>query len=403
MSFRLAYLVTHPIQYQAPLLRAVARDPDIALKVFFGSDFSVQKFVDPGFGQVIEWDVPLLEGYEHEMLPCRFGPLAPGDLPSFWRPFNRGLTKALVAGRFQALWVHGYNRAYHWAAIAVAKRLGLKVLLRDEATDISASRGPVKQMLKSAFFRLLDQGIDAYLAIGRLNRDYYRGFGIDEAKIFPMPYAVDNAFFRARIADATPEREILRARLGLKPDRPVILFAGKLIPRKRPLDLLEAYARIAGEPAARSPYLLFAGDGELKPELERRIASHALDRVRLLGFQSQTELAALYDLADLFVLPSERESWGLVVNEAMNAGRAIILNDRIGAGADLLIDGENGFIYPVGDVEALATCLRTSLRDPERLAAMGRRSRAIVDGWSFREDIAGLKQALAAIAPGARA
>jgi glycosyltransferase involved in cell wall biosynthesis len=400
MTFRLAYLVTHPIQYQAPLLRAVAADPDIILKVFFGSDFSVQKFVDPGFGQAIEWDVPLLEGYAHEMLPARSAALAPGELPGFWRPFNRGLATALAAGRFQALWVHGYNRAYHWAAIAAAKRLGLKVLLRDEATGVSAARGPVKQMLKSAFFRLLDRGVDAYLAIGRLNRDYYRGFGVAESKIFPMPYAVDNAFFQARIAEAVPEREIFRARLGLKADRPIILFAGKLIERKRPLDLLDAYARIVEEPAARAPYLLFAGDGELKPELTRRIAAAKLEGVRLLGFQSQVQLAALYDLADLFVLPSERESWGLVVNEAMNAGRAVIVNDRIGAGADLVIGGENGFIYPVGDVEALATCLRSALRDPERLAAMGRRSRAVIDGWSFREDVAGLKQALAAIGPG---
>src|SRR6185312_7450233 len=147
-------------------------------------------------------------------------------------------------------------------------------------------------------------------------------------------------------------------------------------------------------------YLLFAGDGELKPELERRIAAERLDRVKLLGFQSQAQLAALYELADLFVLPSERESWGLVVNEAMNAGRAIIVNDRIGAGADLVIGGENGFTYPVGEVEALATCLRSALRDPQRLAAMGSRSREIIEHWSFREDVAGLKQALAAILPG---
>jgi len=101
MTFRLAYLVTHPIQYQAPLLRAVAADPDIILKVFFGSDFSVQKFVDPGFGQTIEWDVPLLDGYPHELLPARSRALKKGELPGFWRPFNRGLATSLAAGRFR--------------------------------------------------------------------------------------------------------------------------------------------------------------------------------------------------------------------------------------------------------------------------------------------------------------
>jgi len=132
------------------------------------------------------------------------------------------------------------------------------------------------------------------------------------------------------------------------------------------------------------------------------IAASGLDGVRLLGFQSQAELGALYDLADLFVLPSERESWGLVVNEAMNGGCAVIVNDRIGAGADLVSGGDNGFIYPVGDVAALATALRSALRDPARLAAMGAKSRDMIGRWSFGEDVAGLKQALAAILPGRR-
>jgi glycosyltransferase involved in cell wall biosynthesis len=375
-------------------LRRVAADPEIDLTAFFASDFSVRSFVDPGFGQAISWDVDLLDGYRHEMLATRFGALGRGSEPSFWRPFNRGLRKALVEGRFEALWVHGYNRAYHWAAIAVAKRLGLKVLLRDEATDLSAARGPLKQMAKTGFFRLLDRWVDAYLAIGSRNADYYRGFGVAPEKIFLMPYAVDNDFFQARIATVASERELLRARLGLKPDRPIILFAGKLIARKRPLDLLAAYRSVAREPELRAPYLLFAGDGDLREEIARRIATDDLPGVQLLGFQSQAQLAALYDLCDVFVLPSERESWGLVVNEAMNAGRAIIVDDRIGAGADLVRGGENGFIYPVGDVAALAVCLRSSLRDPARLAAMGRKSREIIDGWSFAEDLVGLKRAI---------
>ncbi len=211
-----------------------------------------------------------------------------------------------------------------------------------------------------------------------------------------MPYAVDNGFFQTAVARAAPERAILRARLGLVPDRPVILFAAKLIERKRPLDLLEAYATVGREPAARAPYLLFAGDGALKAQLEAGIARRGLTDARLLGFQSQAQLAALYDLADVLVLPSERESWGLVINEAMNAGCAIIANDRVGAAADLVRGGDNGFVYPCGDVAALAVSLRAVLRDPARAAAMGARSRALIGRWSFTEDLAGLRAALAA-------
>jgi glycosyltransferase involved in cell wall biosynthesis len=393
---RLAYLVTHPIQYQAPLLRLIANQPDIDLHVMFGSDFSVRQFVDPGFGRTIAWDVPLLDGYSSEILPSLGRPLADNALPSFWRPLSHGIARRLAAGRFDALWVHGYNRASHWAAMLAAKRLGLAVLVRDEATQVSAPRSLAKRVLKQAFFRALDRLVDGFLAIGSLNRDYYLGHGIAPAKLFSMPYAVDNGFFQATVARAASERAALRARLGLAPDRPVILFAAKLIARKRPFDLLEAYAGIAGDDAARAPYLLFAGDGELRPALEAAIARRGLADARLLGFQSQAELAALYDLADLLVLPSERESWGLVVNEAMNAGCAIVVDDRIGAGADLVRGGDNGFVYPCGDVAALAVCLRSVLRDPARCHAMGRRSRALIDQWGFAEDLAGLRAALAA-------
>jgi len=175
--------------------------------------------------------------------------------------------------------------------------------------------------------------------------------------------------------------------------------AAKLIARKRPLDLLDAYARIASDPAVRAPYLLFAGDGELRPVLEAAIARQKLDGARVLGFQSQAQLAALYDLADLLVLPSERESWGLVVNEAMNAGRAIVASDRIGSAVDLVKPGQNGAIFRCDDVEDFARALRDVIGDADRLAAMGRASRAIIDRWDFDADVAGLRPALAALLP----
>lgn len=387
-AWRLAYLLTHPIQYQAPLLRAIAAEPDIDLEVFYCSDMSLGRFQDPGFGQAVEWDVPLLEGYRSQFLPG----LGSRRRLGLWRPLSYGLAPRLRAGGFEALWVHGYARPYHLAAVAQARRLGLKVLLRDEATEVSAPRGPLKRLVKRAFFAALRQGVDAFLAIGSLNAAYYRAHGVPDERIFRVPYAVDNAHFRS--AAAAAEQRPLRAELGLEPGRPVALFVGKLIARKRPLDLLEAYARLAAEPPARLPYLLLAGDGDLRGELERRAAG--LEGVRLLGFRGQRELPALYALADVLVLPSEREAWGLVVNEAMNAGTAVIASDRVGAAADLVREGDNGYVYPVGDAEALAAALRRTLADPAVSRRMGARSREIIDGWGFREDIAGLKAALAA-------
>lgn len=395
-DIRLAYLVTHPIQYQAPLLRRLAREPGLALTVFFCSDFTTKKFLDPSFGRVIEWDVPLLEGYRHEFLRALGG----RERVSFWRPFNYGLGRSLKEGRFEVLWIHGYNRWFHWLAMWSAKRLGLKVLIRDEATLRSSRRSIGKRLLKTGFFMGLNRLADGFLAIGSLNREYYRHYGIPEEKIFWMPYAVDNSFFQTEARRAGARREEWRRELGLAPGRPVILFLGKLEPRKRPADLLAAYIHLTRKGAmAGPPYLLFVGDGEQRQPLEELTREMQLEGVRFLGFKNQTELPAYYDLCDVLVLPSVHEPWGLVVNEAMNAGKAVIVSDQVGCGPDLVRNGENGYIFPAGEMAALAAALSKVLADPETCRRMGARSRAIISPWGFSEDLAGLRQALQAVMP----
>ncbi|HZO80965.1 MAG TPA: glycosyltransferase family 4 protein [Candidatus Binataceae bacterium] len=388
---RLAYLVTHPIQYQAPLLRRIAAEPDIRLKVFFASDVSLREFVDRGFSRAIRWDVPLLSGYEYEFLPA----LGSKNNPSFWRPINYGLAARLEAGRFDALWVHGYMRWQHWAAMAAAKRRGIKVLVRDEATAISSLRGAPKRKLKKLLFAWLKRVADGFLAIGTLNGRYYQQSGIPDRRISMMPYAVDNAFFHARAAESASARAALRAALDLEPRRPVILYAGKMTARKAPGDLLDAYARLASScPAGRRPYLLYVGDGELRRALEQRASARGLDTIRFLGFKNQTEMPALYELSDVCVVPSLVEPWGLVVNEAMNAGKAIVASDRVGCAPDLVHDGVNGFIFKAGDRADLTRRLEEALADPHRCAAMGQRSLEIIGRWSFEEDVQGLRTAL---------
>jgi glycosyltransferase involved in cell wall biosynthesis len=400
-KLRLAYLVTHPIQYQAPLLRLVAAQPDIDLTVFFRTDFSARAFTAGEFGREITWDVPLLEGYRHRVLPQLFAP-PPGHQPplDFWRPVTYGFARELTAGQFDALWVHGYAHWPHWCAMASAKRRGIKVLLRDEATAISAPRSALKRLAKRAFFAGLNQVVDAFFTIGTLNRRYCIENGIPEQRLFDMPYAVDNAHFSAGAATAARTREATREALGLEPGRPILLSAAKLIERKRPDLLLEAFGKIHAEPALRKPYLLFAGDGPMRQALEAQAAAVAPGAVRFLGFQKQSDLPRCYDLCDAFVLPSAQESWGLVINEVMCAGRAVVASDCVGSAADLVRPGENGAIFRTGDPDDLVRALRDVLADPERLAAMGRRSLAIIDRWSFAEDIAGLRRALAATCPG---
>lgn len=391
-KIRLAYLVTHPIQYQAPLLRRIAAEPGIDLTVFFCSDFSLKSYFDPCFGKIITWDVPLTGGYRYEILPAA----GRRDRLSFWRPFNYGLARRLSLTNFDVLWVHGYNRWFYWLAMAWAKMRGLKVLVRDEATLISTPRSRLKQLVKKLFFLMIRNLGDGFLAIGTLNAAYYRSFGIAPERIFPVPYAVDNRFFGDKARAVSPEREHLRRELGLEPGRPIILYASKLSQVKHGADLLEAYLQMSPDPAQEPhPYLLFIGDGDQRETMEARAKTVDWRSIKFLGFKNQTELPRYYDLCDVLVLPSVFEPWGLVINEAMNAGRAVVVSDQVGCAPDLVKPGENGYVFKTGDIDGLRQALTDIVSDPQKCWAMGQKSLEIIDKWGIEEDVAGLKRALA--------
>lgn len=391
---RLAYLVSHPIQYHAPLLRRIASDPEIELHVFFCSDMSTGEYFDPEFGEKVEWGIPLLDGYSHEFLPA----LGRTGQVSWLRPFNYGLRERLRKGNFDALWVHGYARWFNLFSMLMARQLGIKVLLRDDSTLISRKRGVVKRLLKKGFFSFLNSLCDAFLAVGTLNREYFKAHGIPEDKVFLLPQAVDNLFFQQRAREAAETREDLRSSLGLEQGRPIILFVGKMIPQKRAQDLLEAYARLSVD-GKREPlaYLLFVGDGENRAQLEKRAGELGWGSIKFLGFKNQSELPRYYDLCDVFVLPSVHETWGFVVNEVMNAGRAIVLSDNVGCTRDLLIDRLNGCCFKTGDIQELENALRRILEDPQRLKEMGEHSLRTINSWSQEEFVQGLKEALSRV------
>jgi glycosyltransferase involved in cell wall biosynthesis len=392
---RLAYFVSHPIQYQAPLLRRIAREPDIDMEVFLSSDHTVRGYVDEGFGVKVEWDVPLLEGYRSSFLP-RWRDA--GKEPGFWRPLNHGIFERLQQGHFDAVWSHGYSTANSMRVIASAAMLRIPVLLRAESTLHDRARSRPKLLAKEAFFGILRSQVSAVLAIGEANARYWRHYFRDEMPVFRMPYAVDNDFFQQRAAEAVAGREALRTELALEPGRPVILFASKLQERKRCADLLAAHRLLKRSRPYLLPYLLIVGDGEERPRLEQQAAGDP--DVHFLGFRNQTELPRYFDLCDVFVLPSRHEPWGLVVNEAMNAGRTVVVSNDVGCQQDLVREGETGAVFPVGDVAALAAALERVLATPESAARMGAAARAHIGRFSFEQDVAGLRQALACCVPG---
>src|SRR5271170_7858451 len=229
---RVAYLVSHPIQYQAPLLRRIAQEPDIDLTVFFGSDFSLRSYQDEGFGVDVKWDVPLLDGYRHKFLPV----LRDDGTQTVTTPLNYGIYSALRGSAaepgFDVLWVHGYSMVNALHGMLAAKALGVPVLLRAEMWLRDRPRSGPKLLLKSLLFQILNKMVDGVLPIGTLNAEYWKHYFGDEMPLFLMPYAVDNNYFQQRSLKAAARRDELRRELHLDAGRPVILFASKLQQRK---------------------------------------------------------------------------------------------------------------------------------------------------------------------------
>jgi glycosyltransferase involved in cell wall biosynthesis len=286
-------------------------------------------------------------------------------------------------------------------AMAAAKALGVPVLLRAESWLRDRGRSGWKLALKHLFFSDLRGLVSGVLPIGTRNAQYWRHYFGREVPQFLMPYAVDNEYFSSRAREAARTRHELQAELGLEPGRPVILFASKLQERKHCDHLIAAYARLApaegGDPL---PYLVIVGDGEQRGELERQAGETGFGSIRFCGFRNQSELPRFFDLATVFVLPSRHEPWGLIVNEAMNAARPVIVSDDVGSGVDLVENGRNGAIYRTGDVAALTAALRYVLESPERAAKMGQLAAERVGQWGFEQDVEGLRAALAHLCPG---
>jgi glycosyltransferase involved in cell wall biosynthesis len=316
------------------------------------------------------------------------------------RPLNRGIFSRLRGGGgkpgFDALWTHGYMPVNSMQGMLAAKALGIPVLLRAESWLKDRERSPAKLAAKSAFFSTLKHLIDAVLPIGTLNSEYWRQYLGEDFPQFLMPYAVDNSYFQQRCREARPRREELQQELGLDSSRPVILFASKLQRRKLCGDLLKAYLRLSpGAGLEPDPYLVIVGDGEERVALEQEAAASGLKSIRFCGFRNQSELPRFFDLATVFVLPSRHEPWGLIVNEVMNAARAVIVSDDVGCQPDLITDGVEGCVFPVGNVAALTAALKRVLATPETAVEMGQRGFERIQRWNYEEDIRGLRRALA--------
>jgi glycosyltransferase involved in cell wall biosynthesis len=350
---RLGVLASHPIQYHAPVFRELARRCD--LTVFFAHRQTPEGQAEAGFRVPFDWDVDLLSGYEHRFLrnvskvptTARFSGC---DTPE--------VSKAIGSGGFDAFLVTGWNLKAYWQAVHACRRQGIPVMVRGDS-QLGTHRGPAKKAVKRLAYPWLLTSFARCLYVGRNSQEYYQHYGVDESKLVFSPHCVDNDWFGTRGTEESGN--LWRREHGVAPDIPIALFVGKLVERKRPADFLRAIAML--KTASKTPPLaLIVGDGDLRVALEE-LAHASTAETLFLGFRNQTQLPAIYAAANVLCLPSEAdETWGLVVNEAMACGTPAVVSNACGCAPDLIEPGRTGFVFPMGDVAALADSVARSLQ-----------------------------------------
>jgi glycosyltransferase involved in cell wall biosynthesis len=388
MKPRLLIVTSHPIQYQVPWFRALQADGRLDLQVLFLSlPDAHQQGV--GFGYAFDWDVPLLEGYNWAQAPSAKGSIREG----WWGLRLLSAAKDISAHAPDAVLISGWQNRGMLQCLLAARRLALPVLLRAESNGLGPL-GAVRRLKNRWIARQADQ----LLPIGQANRRFYARLGLD-AHIGPeVAYFVDNDFFAKRSAQRSTPSSGVRSKWGIPEAVCCFLFAGKLVSKKRPQDLLAALERIHRESPNRV-HLLIVGTGPLESELRTQVEAGRLP-VTFAGFLNQTEIPAAYAAADCLVLPSDYgETWGLVVNEAMACGVPAIVSDRVGCGPDLVHQGVTGLRFPFGDIERLAESMVAfmALSGDQRREMGSRAQRLVFEKYSIKTAVQGTIQAVSQV------
>ena len=428
MKTRIAVIQSHPIQYFSPWYRALAREAELDLKVFYCYQ-PTQAQQGAGFGVPFEWDIPLLEGYNYEFLPN--AAKKPG---THFNGCNTPQLSRLIASRAFDMWlVPGWNYRSYWQAMRACWRYRVPMMVRGDSNLIDPRPWHVRLAKRLILGRWIPR-FSAYLTVGRLSEDYYRFYGADESRFFPARHFVDNEWLDGKAETARKQRAEIRRGWGIPENAFCVMFCGKFIPNKRPLDLVAAAQLLldsnpqlstlhsplsnlqSSNPLPPRPrlHLLFVGSGELGPQLRARcsvvfdaeatvnpsarpsdfsisVSQNVSFSAPLLspnsnlpssvaarppasfgGFLNQTQINQAYAACDLLVLPSGYgETWGLVVNEAMACQRPAVVSEKVGCGPDLVQQGETGFVFPAGDLKTLAEIIGRYAGEPALAAVHG--------------------------------
>jgi glycosyltransferase involved in cell wall biosynthesis len=395
LSYKIAVIATHPIQYQAPWFRALAERPEVDLEVLYCHRATPQEHASAGFNVEFEWDISLLDGYSHRFL--RNVARKP-SLNGFGGLDTPEISDIVKAARFDAVIINGWNYKGAWQAMRACWRTKTPVMVRSDS-HLHTERSLPKRAAKLPLYRWFIPKVDACCAVGAWSRDYFLHYGARPERVFVVPHVVDVDFFQKQAERLRAQKAELQREWQLDDDATVFLFAGKFVEKKRPLDFVNAIAM--ANQNGKHIMGLMVGDGPLRQACADEVKSTNAP-IRFAGFLNQSKIPAAYAAADVLVLPSDGgETWGLVVNEAMASGKPCLVSDRVGCGPDLVVAGETGDVFPLGNIAALASLLGSYAERWNHLTEMGAKAEQMASKFSVLVAVESLIAAVGVVREGA--
>jgi glycosyltransferase involved in cell wall biosynthesis len=385
---RIAIVVSHPIQYYAPWYRALAETPGVILKVFFCRKWGVHEYYDRDFNVNIQWDIPLLDGYEWEFLATK----RETGTNTFFAVDNPTVGEALQEYRPDITLIHGYAHRTLWRTVRWCNRNRVAVMLTSDSSG-AAARVLWKRAAKAIVVRYFYGRLDGAISVGDNNRSYHRQYGLPEDRIFPGVLPIDCVGLANSAGDPVRARLEIRRQHGIPDEAFVVVFSGKLIPLKCVLHLLEAVHRCAQ--TGLEVWCMLVGDGPERPRVEAFVRENRMNTVVMAGFINQSSIGKYYAASDVVALMSSREAKGAPVPEAGVFGCPAILCDRVGCigPTDCAREGENALVYPWSDIDALANCIKKLCTNKVLYSSMSQAARRIARLQDVTAAATQLKQA----------
>ncbi len=370
---RLAIVTTHPIQYNAPWFRLLAQQQGVELKVFYTWEASqtIAKY-DPGFGRVIEWDIPLLDGYEYTFVKN----VSKNQGSHHFKGIDNPTLKTEIENwGAEAVLVFGWAYKSHLSCLRYFKGK-IPVLFRGDSTMLDETNG-LKKILRRFFLKYVYRHVDFAFYVGRNNKQYYLAHGLKEKQLVYVPHAVENERFVDKTGEYIAKAKQWKTELGIE-DCFVVLFAGKFEAKKNPQYIIKLAQRLTD----KKMRFVLVGNGVMEADLKQDAAKD--ERIIFVGFQNQQNMPVVYRLANVFVLPSigPGETWGLAINEAMASGLPVIASDKTGGAIDMITD--NGIVVSTNDVESAAQYIESLFVNAHIQHQQKKKSEMHVQAFSFK-------------------